>query len=81
MPEALPVSPVALRPEGRNSRLRHRNGRTRTRCMVLRAEPIWPYDPTVLLPVRRPLRVVAGVSPLAVWEQLVADRDELPWWS
>ncbi|MEU8211599.1 BREX-2 system phosphatase PglZ [Micromonospora sp. NPDC049044] len=42
----------------------------------MRAEPAWPHDPTVLLPDGRPVRVVPCISPLAVWEHLVADRGE-----
>ncbi|TDC41401.1 BREX-2 system phosphatase PglZ [Micromonospora sp. KC213] len=52
---------------------RHRNGDPYP-VMVLRAEPAWPHEPTLPLPDGRLARVAACVSPLAVWERLVADR-------
>ncbi|MFG3644134.1 BREX-2 system phosphatase PglZ [Micromonospora sp. NPDC047762] len=73
--QALRISPVALRQKVAQQLERHRNGDAYP-VMVIRAEPTWPHDPTVLLPDGRPVRVVPCVSPLAVWERLVADRDE-----
>ncbi|MGW5555609.1 BREX-2 system phosphatase PglZ [Micromonospora sp. NPDC003944] len=73
--QALRISPVALRQKVAQQLERHRNGDAYP-VMVIRAEPAWPHDRTVLLPDGRPVRVVPCVSPLAVWENLVADRDE-----
>ncbi|WP_433533779.1 BREX-2 system phosphatase PglZ [Micromonospora sp. CA-249363] len=73
--QALRISPVALRQKVAQQLERHRNGDAYP-VMVIRAEPAWPHDPTVLLPDGRPVRVVPCVSPLAVWEHLAADRGE-----
>ncbi|MEV4822048.1 BREX-2 system phosphatase PglZ [Micromonospora sp. NPDC049274] len=73
--QALRISPVALRQKVTQQLERHRNGEAYP-VMVIRAEPVWPYDPAVLLPDGRQVRVVPCVSPLAVWEHLVADRGE-----
>jgi hypothetical protein len=39
--------------------------------ILLRAEPVWPHDPTISLPDGRIARVVACGSPLAIRDQLV----------
>ncbi|WFE67568.1 BREX-2 system phosphatase PglZ [Micromonospora sp. WMMD714] len=66
---------MALRQKVGQQLTRHRNGDAYP-VLVLRAEPNWPYEPTVLLPDGRQARVVPGISPLSVWEHLVADRQD-----
>ncbi|MGB2567136.1 BREX-2 system phosphatase PglZ [Micromonospora citrea] len=73
--QALRINPVALRQKVTQQLDRHRNGDPYP-VMVFRAEPTWPHDPMVLLPDARKARVVPCVSPLAVWEHLVVDRDD-----
>jgi hypothetical protein len=70
---ALRINPVALRQKVAQQLERHRNG-TAYPVILLRAEPAWPHDPTLLLPDGRTARVVACESPLAIWDQLVTDR-------
>ncbi|MEV6814894.1 BREX-2 system phosphatase PglZ [Micromonospora sp. NPDC051296] len=43
---------------------------------MVRAEPEWSHEPVLPLPGGRQARVVPCVSPLAVWEHLVAERDD-----
>ncbi|MFG2008733.1 BREX-2 system phosphatase PglZ [Micromonospora sp. NPDC048868] len=73
--QALRISPAALRQKVAQQLDRHRNGDAYP-VMVVRAEPAWPHDPTMLLPDGRRARIEACVSPLAVWEHLVADRGD-----
>ncbi|MFF0314272.1 BREX-2 system phosphatase PglZ [Micromonospora sp. NPDC005252] len=73
--QALRINPVALRQKVAQQLERHRNGDAYP-VLVVRAEPAWPHDPMVLLPDGRPVRVVPCVSPLAVWEHLVAERGD-----
>ncbi|SCL45910.1 PglZ domain-containing protein [Micromonospora citrea] len=73
--QALRISPVALRQKVAQQLDRHRNGDAYP-VLVVRAEPAWPHDPTMLLPDGRRARIVPCVSPLAVWEHLVADRGD-----
>ncbi|MFI7609387.1 BREX-2 system phosphatase PglZ [Micromonospora sp. NPDC049366] len=73
--QALRISPVALRQKVAQQLERHRNGDAYP-VMVVRAEPAWPHDPTLLLPDGRRVRVAPCVSPLAVWEHLVAERGD-----
>lgn len=44
--------------------------------LLVRAEPSWPHDPVLLLPNNRRARVVPCESTLAIWEQVVAERDD-----
>ncbi|RKN15241.1 BREX-2 system phosphatase PglZ [Micromonospora musae] len=69
------INPVALRQKVAQQLERHRNGDPYP-VMVVRAEPAWLHDPTLLLPDGRQARVVPCVSPLAVWEHLVAERGD-----
>ncbi|MEV4770581.1 BREX-2 system phosphatase PglZ [Micromonospora humida] len=73
--QALRINPVALRQKVAQQLVRHRGGEAYP-VLVLRAEPTWPYEPTMLLPDGRRARVVPGVSPLSVWEHLVAERQD-----
>ncbi|MDH6465076.1 hypothetical protein M2302_005277 [Micromonospora sp. A200] len=73
--QALRISPVALAQKVAQQLGRHRNGDAYP-VMVVRAEPVWPHDPAFLLPDGRQVRVVRCVSPLAIWEHLVADRGD-----
>ncbi|MFG3698074.1 BREX-2 system phosphatase PglZ [Micromonospora sp. NPDC047620] len=73
--QALRISPAALRQKVAQQLDRHRNGDAYP-VMVVRAEPAWPHDPTMLLPDERRARIAPCVSPLAVWEHLVADRGD-----
>ncbi|WP_147427222.1 BREX-2 system phosphatase PglZ [Micromonospora globbae] len=71
--QALRISPAALAQKVAQQLDRHRNGDPYP-VMVVGAEPEWPHDPVLLLPGGRQARVVPCVSPLAVWEHLVAER-------
>lgn len=73
--QALRISPIALRQKVTQQLERHRNGSAHP-VMLLRAEPVWPHDPIVPLPDGRTAHVVACESPLAIWDQLVADRPD-----
>lgn len=70
--QALRISPAALAQKVAQQLDRHRNGDPYP-IMVVRAEPAWPHEPVLPLPGGRQARVVPCVSPLAVWEHLVAD--------
>jgi hypothetical protein len=72
---ALRVNPVALRQKVAQQLERHRNGNAYP-VILLRAEPAWPHDPTIVLPDGRNARVVPCASPLAIWDQLVAERPD-----
>jgi hypothetical protein len=72
---ALRVNPIALRQKVAQQLERHRNGNAYP-VILLRAEPVWPHDPTISLPDGRIAHVVACGSPLAIWEQLVTDRPD-----
>ncbi|HEX6968591.1 MAG TPA: BREX-2 system phosphatase PglZ [Micromonosporaceae bacterium] len=74
-PRLLRISPVALTQKVQQQLDQHRNG-TPYPVMVIRAEPVWTHDPTLTLADGRHARVVACPSPLAIWEQLVAERGE-----
>ncbi|MGA3563761.1 BREX-2 system phosphatase PglZ [Melissospora conviva] len=74
-PHALRISPVALEQKVVQQLTRHRNG-TAYPIMVVRAEPVWPHEPAMLLPDGRPVRVEACVSPLAIWEQVVTHQED-----
>lgn len=69
------INPIALRQKVAQQLERHRNGGDYP-VLLLRAEPVWPHTSTILLPDGRTARVVACGSPLAVWDQLVADRPD-----
>lgn len=71
--QALRISPPALAQKIAQQLDRHRNGDPYP-VVVVGAEPEWPHDPVLLLPGGRQARVVPCVSPLAVWEHLVAER-------
>ncbi|MFG2052815.1 BREX-2 system phosphatase PglZ [Micromonospora sp. NPDC048930] len=73
--QALRISPAALAQKVAQQLDRHRNGEAYP-VMVVRAEPAWPHDPVLPLPGGRQVRVVPCVSPLAVWDHLVADRGD-----
>lgn len=70
-PRALRISPAALRQKVEQQIDKHRNG-TAYPVMVVRAEPTPLPDPILVLADGRKARVVPCVSPLAVWEQVVA---------
>ncbi|MGW0436768.1 BREX-2 system phosphatase PglZ [Micromonospora sp. NPDC003197] len=72
---ALRINPVALGQKVAQQLDRHRNGDAYP-VMVVRAEPAWPYEPVFALPDGRTVRVVPCLSPLAIWEHLVAERDD-----
>lgn len=74
-PPAVRISPLALQQKVQQQLDRHRNG-TAYPVMVIRADPAWPHDPTLTLADGRRVRVVPCVSPLAIWEQLVAERGD-----
>jgi hypothetical protein len=71
----LRISPLAVQQKVQQQLDRHRNG-TPYPVMVIRAEPTWPHDPTLTLADGRRVRVVPCVSPLAIWEQVVAERGD-----
>lgn len=73
--QALRISPAALAQKVAQQLDRHRNGDPYP-VMVVRAEPDWPHDSALPLPGGRQARVVPCVSPLAVWEHLVAERGD-----
>ncbi|GAB3810396.1 hypothetical protein GCM10027605_48410 [Micromonospora zhanjiangensis] len=73
--KALRINPAALGQKVAQQLDRHRNGEAYP-VMLIRAEPTWTHDPVLLLPQARRARVVPCVSPLAVWEQLAAERGE-----
>ncbi|MFV2102970.1 BREX-2 system phosphatase PglZ [Micromonospora sp. LOL_024] len=73
--QVLRINPVALTQKVTQQLERHRNGDAYP-VMVVAAEPVWSHDPVLVLPGGRQARVVPCVSPLAIWELLVADRDE-----
>ncbi|MFF0656439.1 BREX-2 system phosphatase PglZ [Micromonospora tulbaghiae] len=73
--QALRISPAALAQKVAQQLDRHRNGDPYP-VMVVRAEPDWPHEPVLPLPGGRQARVVPCVSPLAVWEHLVAERGD-----
>ncbi|WP_196255640.1 BREX-2 system phosphatase PglZ [Micromonospora sp. WMMC415] len=73
--QALRISPIALRQKVTQQLDRHRNGEPYP-VLVVRAEPAWPHDPAMQLPGGRRVRVVPCVSPLAIWEHLVAERGD-----
>ncbi|MEU2614536.1 BREX-2 system phosphatase PglZ [Micromonospora sp. NPDC007271] len=73
--QALRISPAALAQRVAQQLDRYRNGDAYP-VMVVTAEPAWPHDPVLPLPGGRQARVVPCVSPLAVWEHLVAERGE-----
>ncbi|WP_158289880.1 BREX-2 system phosphatase PglZ [Micromonospora sp. S4605] len=73
--QALRISPVALRQKVAQQLDRHRNGDAYP-VIIVRAEPAWPHDPAMPLPGGRQARVVPCVSPLAIWDNLVADRGD-----
>ncbi|MER7441265.1 BREX-2 system phosphatase PglZ [Micromonospora avicenniae] len=72
--QALRINPTALAQKVAQQLDRHRNGDPYP-VMVVAAAPDWPHDELLLLPGGRQARVVPCVSPLAVWEHLVAERD------
>ncbi|SCG34906.1 BREX-2 system phosphatase PglZ [Micromonospora humi] len=72
--QVLRISPAALAQKVAQELDRHRNGDAYP-VMVVAAEPDWPHDPTLPLPDGRQMRVVPCVSPLGIWEQLVAERE------
>jgi hypothetical protein len=69
------MSPVALVQKVAQQLDRHRNGEPYP-VIALGAQPVWPHDPDLVLPDGRRVRVVPCVSPLAIWEQVVAERGE-----
>lgn len=44
--------------------------------VLVRAEPVWPHEPTLTTAGGRQLRIVPCVSMLAVWEQLAQPRND-----
>ncbi|MGC4888066.1 BREX-2 system phosphatase PglZ [Micromonospora sp. DT227] len=71
--QVLRISPAALAQKVAQELDRHRSGDAYP-VMVVAAEPDWPHEPTLTLPDGRQIRVVPCVSPLAIWERLVAER-------
>ncbi|MFI7080337.1 BREX-2 system phosphatase PglZ [Micromonospora sp. NPDC049903] len=72
--QALRIGPAALAQKVAQELDRHRNGDAYP-VMLVRAEPEWSHEPLLQLPSGRRARVVPCVSPLAVWEHLVAERE------
>ncbi|WP_431882384.1 BREX-2 system phosphatase PglZ [Micromonospora gifhornensis] len=72
---ALRIQPAALAQKVAQQLDRHRNGEAYP-VIVVAADPVWPYDPMLALPGGQRARVVPCVSPLAIWEHLVADRGD-----
>ncbi|GIJ20359.1 BREX-2 system phosphatase PglZ [Micromonospora lutea] len=73
--QAQRINPVALSQKVAQQLDRRRDGEAYP-VMVIAAEPTWSHEPVLALPDGRPVRVVPCVSPLAIWEHLVADRDD-----